>query len=99
MLERFFRPKPDAKPEPKSMGLIDVQERMERLERKIRDLEADWAGQYDKFHRLNMRLAKRQKAIEESEDKTPEDRPRDANGPEITSNPLAQQLLARGRLL
>jgi len=66
----------------------------------MRDLETDWQGQYDKFHRLNMRLAKRAKMLEEAEEateKTPEDRPRDTNGDQGITNPLALQLLQRGR--
>lgn len=79
----------------------DLQERMERLERKIRDLETDWAGQYDKFHRLNMRLAKRAKMLEEAEDngKTkPEDAAQATISEQPISNPLAERLLSRGRL-
>lgn len=83
--------------------MIDLAERMDKLERRLRDIETDWASQYDKFHRLNMRLARRQKAIEdaESEDspngKTPEDRPGTTFGHRPISNPLAEQLLRRGR--
>ncbi len=83
------------------MGLLDIQERMERLERKIRDLETDWAGQYDKFHRLNMRLAKRAKALEEAEElpePAREDRAGATNGGRGDISPLAKQLLSRGRL-
>lgn len=74
---------------------------MEKLERRLRDIETDWASQYDKFHRLNMRLAKRQKSIEEAEtqpDLPREDAPGDTNGGQRTANPLAAALLSRGSL-
>lgn len=96
----FSRLKPEPKPERRSLAVEDLQERMERLERKIRDLEADWAAQYDKFHRLNMRLAKRQKAIEEAEtgeSPAPENGAGATNAAKVGMNPLAQQLLSRGR--
>jgi len=68
----------------------------------VRDLETDWAAQYDKFHRLNMRLAKRQKAIEEAEDgESRNTAPENGSGRAIsappTMNPLAEALLLRGR--
>lgn len=77
---------------------------MERLERVVRDLRTDWAQEYDKFHRLNMRLAKRQKVLEDAEEieepNTPRtaNRPGSPNGEPATRNPLAQQLLRRGRI-
>lgn len=50
----WFRPKPA----PRS----DLEERVERLERGVRDLQADWDATYDKFAMLLKRLAKRDKA-------------------------------------
>lgn len=90
----FGKPKIDRNQERPSLALDDMRERMDRLERKIRDIETDWASTYDKFHRLNMRLAKRAKL----EEPAPEDPPREPNGPQPPTNPLAQALLARGRM-
>lgn len=39
----------------------DLEERLDRLERAIRDLHVDWDSTYEKFARLNGRLAKRAK--------------------------------------
>jgi len=39
-----------------------LEERVERLERGVRDLQADWDATYDKFAMLLKRLAKRDKA-------------------------------------
>lgn len=76
------------------MAIVDLEERMNKLERRLRDIETDWTATYDKFHRLNMRIAKRVKAEEERAEVAPEP----TNGPEVVPNPLAQQLLRRGRL-
>lgn len=71
----------------------DWEDRLERVERRVRDIETDWAQTYDKFHRLSMRLAKRVK----DEEKTAEDAPQGQNGPRpTTSNPLAQRILHGG---
>lgn len=95
----FNKPKIDRNQVRESPALLDLDDRMSRLERVVRDLQTDWAAQYDKFHRLNMRLAKRQKAIEDAEEqpsKTHEDGPEGTNGPEPAPNPLAIRLLQRG---
>jgi hypothetical protein len=39
-----------------------LEARIERLERGVRDLQADWDATYDKFAMLLKRLAKRDKA-------------------------------------
>jgi uncharacterized coiled-coil protein SlyX len=46
---------------PWSRPANDVEERVERLERAIRDLQLDWDQTYEKFRILAMRLAKRDK--------------------------------------
>jgi len=97
----FTRPKPEPHRERASLAVIDLTERLEVVERKLRDLETDWNQTYDKFHRLSMRLAKRAKTIEQAEDgseKTPEDRSGGPNGGTRIQNPLAMQLLSRGRI-
>lgn len=100
----LFRRKPEpAQAARTSPAILDLNERMERVERVVRDLRTDWDGVYDKFHRLNMRLAKRQKALESAEDEEDaktarEDRPGATNGGRTIRNPLAEQLLRRGRL-
>ncbi len=43
----------------------DLEERVERLERAIRDLQVDWDQTYEKFRNLNMKFAKRAKREEE----------------------------------
>lgn len=98
----FSRSKPEANQERHSYAVLDLAERMDRLERQMRDLTTDWNAQYDKFHRLNMRLAKRQKAIEEHEDAetretAPENGSRATNSAPPDMNPLAAALLLRGR--
>lgn len=96
----FKRPKPEPNQSRTSPALLDIAERMDRLERKIRDLETDWASQYDKFHRLNMRLAKRAKMLEEAEDNgnsAHEDAPGATISRQPISNPMAEILLRRGR--
>lgn len=101
-MKLFSRSKPEANQSRTSPALLDMAERMDRLERKMRDLETDWQGTYDKFHRLNMRIAQRAKRLEAAEEETPEDRPRDTNGGKVDpgiTNPLAIQLMQRGRRL
>lgn len=78
----------------------DLVERMEALERAIRNLKTDWDETYEKFSRLNARLAKRIKRGEELEGNPGEedDRPSagnlDGRARSIhTNNPLARQLL------
>lgn len=77
------RPKPDLS--------LDI--RIASLEKKQRDLELDWASQYDKFHRLYLRLMKRAK----EDQKRAEDAAESTNGddpvPKHTPNPLAARLL------
>lgn len=90
----FDKPKPAVNQPSRSTAMLDLEERMNKVERVVRDIETDWAATYDKFHRLNMRIAKRAKV----EEKEPE------NGSEATEaatrirNPLAEQLLRRGHL-
>lgn len=96
----FHRPKPEPEQPRTSPALLDLQDRMERLERIVRDLKTDWAQEYDKFHRLNMRLAKRQKALDgEIEPNEPRsaNRPGSSDGERVIQNPLAAQLLRKGR--
>ena len=46
---------------PWSRQAPDLEERVERLERAIRDLQVDWDQTYEKFRILLMRLSKREK--------------------------------------
>lgn len=46
---------------PWSRRADDTEERLERLERAIRDLQVDWDQTYEKFRNLNLRFAKREK--------------------------------------
>lgn len=102
----FFRSKPDPEPARASYAVLDLQDRIDKLEKQVRDLQTDWATTYDKFHRLSMRLAKRQKEIElaedaqnqkEAEEKAFENAPQGTLGRQPISNPLAISLLNRGR--
>jgi hypothetical protein len=47
----------------KSPPTDDTVERIERLERGLRDLQTDWDTTYDKFAMLLKRWAKREKAL------------------------------------
>lgn len=83
--------------------MLDIAERMDRIERIVRDLQTDWDAQYDKFHRLNMRLAKRQKALDDAENGSEGGKMAHEDAPGMTianraiQNPLAIALLNRGK--
>jgi hypothetical protein len=44
----------------------DLEERLEKLERALRDIQVDWDQTYEKFRILNLRLAKRVKREEQA---------------------------------
>jgi uncharacterized protein (UPF0335 family) len=50
----------------------DTSERLERLEKTVRNLETDWTDVYGKFRRLQMRVAKQVQRLEADEEQTPE---------------------------
>jgi hypothetical protein len=81
------------KPEPTRLEL-DLGERMEKLERSIRDVRLDWDDMYEKFRLLYARAAKR---IRESARLTEEETREDAPGPTISKgSPLDHPLGHRG---
>lgn len=49
----------------KTAPTSDLEARIERLERAVRDLRTDWDTTYDKFAMIMKRLAKRDKAAAE----------------------------------
>lgn len=76
-------------------ALADLQERVSILDKEVRDIRLDWNTTYDKFHALTMRMAKR---VKREEEKEPENGPQATNSARPITNPLAEQLLRRGRL-
>lgn len=46
---------------------INLSKRLEALEERWKDIEAEWTEWYEKFRLLHLRLAHRQKALEKSE--------------------------------
>ncbi|MHC4067048.1 MAG: hypothetical protein ACYSUI_21435 [Planctomycetota bacterium] len=78
------------KPRPRE----DWEPRVEKLERGLRDLKTDWDEVYEKFARLNARLAKRikdeEKKAQVAAGETNGDHPDTTNPPK---NPLAARLL------
>lgn len=67
-------------------------DRLDKLERQVKDLRLDWDLTFEKFQRLAARLAKRAERAEEAA----EDPPRHTNGDSLTiRNPLAAALLGR----
>lgn len=77
----FSRSKPNA----------DLEERLHKVERDVRDLKLDWDMTFEKFAKLNARLAKRVKREEQSS----EDDAQGTNGGKarVDINPLADRLL------
>jgi septation ring formation regulator EzrA len=53
-------------PFPQSGRRRDLEERVEKLERAVRDLTVDWDSTYEKFSMLHRRLAKRDKHLSEA---------------------------------
>lgn len=85
----FRRSKPSA----------DLTERVELLEKQLRNIRVDWDETYEKFARLNQRIAKRVRDAQklDAEHEEPAEPMhtnalRTANGRRIT-NPLAAELL------
>lgn len=69
----------------------DLIERIEKLEKSVRDIRLDWDDTYEKFARLNQRLAKRMKDHEKQLERQEES---DGRSPDNGSrNPMADRLL------
>ena len=75
-------------PEPSS----DLRERIEVVERGLRDLSLDWETTYTKFHKLAARLAKAA-AREEERATLPQDERTPAQAGRTITNPLARAIL------
>jgi hypothetical protein len=56
---------PWTRPEPTNTQLI---ERLEAVERKLKALQTDWDETYEKFQRLNARMAQRWRRLAAAED-------------------------------
>lgn len=67
--------------------------RVEKLERKVKELEIEWEGWYDKYRRLYARLSKREERAHAAPDE-PVETARGGGSPHIT-NPAALRLLGR----
>jgi hypothetical protein len=78
-----------AKAKPK----VDLEVRVEKLERKVRDLSMDWDSTYEKFAKLHARLCKRDKAEARAAEEAAGDTNGDEAGGRVASNPLAARLL------
>jgi hypothetical protein len=86
----FSRKKPDP-------ALV---ERLETLEREIRNLRLDWSEAYDKIARMMGRIAKREGALlarEEALSPAAQEPAGDTNTPPSTLDPISQQVLALRR--
>lgn len=74
-------------------------ERIESLERKFKAIQTDWDSTFEKFARLNARMAQRWKRLVEAEDAqdAPDDSSNDSRSARatapVTTNPLALELL------
>ena len=66
----------------------DLEERVERIERELRDLRLDWDTTYEKFATLFSRFAKRLKASQTAE-------PEDGRGP--VTPPRIRDFVTGGR--
>lgn len=64
--------------------------RLDRLEGRVKEIEVEWNGWYDKYRRLYARLAKREQRAVDEPDAPSEARSGNGQG---VSNPLAQRLL------
>jgi hypothetical protein len=69
LLQRLFEPDDAA----------DLRERVEKIEKAMRDLDVQWTDVYDKFRNLHMRVARRVKVIEEA---SSQEEPQGAGGEE-----------------
>lgn len=69
----------------------NLEARVEKLERDMRDVRVDWDMTFEKFAKLNARLAKRMRDAE----KASEDASQGTNGGKarVEMNPLADRLL------
>jgi predicted nucleic acid-binding Zn-ribbon protein len=86
----------------KSRPADDLTQRVEKLEREQKALRSDWEEWYEKYARLNQRIAKRLKDAMKADEAFENAEPKHTNasgptnGRRIT-NPLAQEIL-RGRI-
>jgi hypothetical protein len=84
---------PWTRPEPTNTALI---ERLEAVERKIKALQTDWDSTYEKFQRLNARMAQRWRRLDEAEQDAGNGEQQKPAPAEHITNPLAIELL-RGK--
>ncbi len=70
--------------------------RLEALERKIKALELEWDEMYDQFRRLYAKLSKRVERAKNDDHDSDREEEAPPPGARVT-NPLALQLLQRGR--
>lgn len=79
--------------------LEDLEERVERLEKYVKNLEIEWTNVYDKFRQLHMRVAKRVQRLDqvpEGGDRTPaESAPEQPDALSVRQQTLQRQILMR----
>jgi hypothetical protein len=82
---------PWTRPEPTNTHVI---ERLEAVERKLKALQTDWDETYEKFQRLNARLAQRWKRLVAAEDDGGgvRETPPGGSGPGAAGNDAAPEL-------
>lgn len=90
----FKRPKPD--PE-RIATLRELDDRVYKLERRVKDLDVEWNDQQEKFIRLLSRASKRLKAAHEADQEAAEAprMPVEAKSPFQTTNPMAMRIMGR----
>lgn len=71
----------------------DVLERLERVERRLKDIELEWENFFDKARRMLQRISKRAERVEEFErrEETP---PTQTPEPKVL-DPISARILAR----
>jgi len=65
--------------------IVALTQRVETLERRFKEVDAEWSMWYDKFRRLLATISKRAQRAEDAAEPT--------NEPEPEVNPLARRLL------
>lgn len=75
------------------MRLARLEEDLAATKRRMKEIEVEWDGWYDKYRRLYARLSKREERAHETPDSPVE--PRSPATPGQITNPAAMRLLGR----
>jgi len=73
----------------------DQELRLAGLEKRLKDIELDWADMYGKFHRLYLRLQKAARTDQKRAEDAADSKNGDDPVPDHTPNPMAVRLLNR----